>query len=222
VARLSLKSPRFLSNRWGPPHGVEPDALATMLLEPILDELSTAGKSWRDWATEAGAAPGDEESLAEPILSGLNDIGSALSPDIFTNALRLIATLWSRWSNGDDTVRRTLALYAGREGRSLAGILHTLNEQASNTVAQALLRAIRRHVISDHLVIAGRKLAASGTFTYHFTMSDGVISDGRLSVYSYTNPRLRNLARFLRDADLYDGVRVTLAGKRFLDESQPV
>jgi hypothetical protein len=97
-----------------------------------------------------------------------------------------------------------------------------LNEQATKGVEQAIRSAIRRHLVADHLKIAGRKLAASGTFTYHFTLSDGVIADGRLAEYAYTNPRLRNLIRFLRDAHLYDGAAVTPAGTRFLNEGQPI
>jgi hypothetical protein len=54
------------------------------------------------------------------------------------------------------------------------------------------------------------------------TMSDGVVSDGRIAVYTYTNPRLLNLIRFLRDANLHDGQTVTQAGTRFLDASQPI
>jgi len=92
----------------------------------------------------------------------------------------------------------------------------------SASARDAILHLVRRHVVTDHLAIAGRKLAASGTFTYHFTVSDGVVSDGRPANYTFTNPRLRNLMRFVRDADLYDGTAVTPGGTRFLDENKPV
>lgn len=204
-------------------HGREPLPLISGLIEPVLSEMGAEGRSWQEWATTVGLEHIEaEEGLAEPVLSALGNVALAESPGAISSALKLLAVLWSRWSSGDAGVRETIKRYAGRSGRSLAGVLHTLDSNSSKDVGQALAQAIRRHVISDHLVIAGRKLAASGTFTYHFTLSDGVVSDGRLTVYAYTNPRLRNLMRFLRDADLYDGTAVTQAGTRFLNESQPV
>jgi hypothetical protein len=205
------------------PLGVEPHLLVSKLLEPLLAALKTEGRSWRDWAAEIGSVfGGSEESLADQILLSLDDVKLASRPESLSSALQLIATLWFRWGGGDGAVRHTIQVHAGTGGRSLSGVLQTLDDQASSSVEQAVRETIRRHIITDHLAIAGRKLAASGTFTYHFTLSDGVLSDGRLAVYGYTNPRLRNLIRFLRDADLYDGTEVTRAGTRFLNESKPV
>lgn len=205
------------------PLGLEPNILQKKLLDPILAKLGTKGRSWLDWATEIGIGfAGSEETLAEPILTALRDVEHASNQDGLSNALQLIATLWLRWARTETSVRDMIERHAGRGGRSLAGVLRTLDGQASSSVEDAVIHTVRRHLIADHLTIAGRKLAASGTFTYHFTLSDGVISDGRTTTYAYTNPRLKNLIRFLRDADLYDGTIITEAGMRFLSENQPV
>ena len=205
------------------PHGLEPDFLIKKLLEPLLATLGTEGRTWSDWAIEIGSSfSGSEEILAEKILLALGDVDLSSSQASLSSALQLVATLWLRWNGEDASVRHTIERYAGKGGRSLLDVLRTLNEQATNSVEQAIRSAIRGHLIADHLKIAGRKLAASGTFTYHFTLSDGVMADGRLAEYAYTNPRLQNLIRFLRDAHLYDGTAVTPAGTRFLNEGQPL
>jgi hypothetical protein len=197
------------------PFGVEPHLLIGELLDPILSALKIQGQAWEEWATETGSEfAGSEESLAEDILSSLSDLHQASSIDGLSSALRLIATLWLRWGGDDRSVRDTIQHYAGSGGRSLSGVLRSLDSQAAQTVEQAMRGVIRRHLITDHLAIAGRKLASSGTFTYHFTLSDGVVSDGRLAAYGYTTPRLHNLIRFVRDADLYDGT--------VLNDSRPV
>ena len=205
------------------PFGLAPDLLVTRLIEPLLADLDIQGRSWREWATEIGSRfIEQEEDLADRILLTMKDEELASSADALASALRLIATLWYRWSGEDALVRNTIKKHAGKEGRSLSNVLNTLDSQASNSAEQTIIKTIRHHVISDHLIIAGRKLAATGTFTYHLTMSDGVVSDGRIAAYTYTNPRLQNLIRFLRDANLHDGQAVTPAGMRFLDASQPI
>ena len=205
------------------PLGLEPNLLVKNLLEPVLSRVRADGRVWNDWASEIGAEfAGSEERLAKQILPALGDLQQASSQDALSRALQLIGTLWHRWAGPDTSVRDLISGHADRGGRSLAGVLGTLDAKASNTVADAVTQTVRRHLIADHLTIAGRKLAASGTFTYHFTLADGIISDGRLTTYAYTNPRLKNLARFLRDANLIEGTTVTAAGARFLSENQPV
>ena len=213
----------LLTNLQNHPLGMDPNLLLENLLGPPLAKLSATGQTWQEWATVTGVNfVGSEETLAEPILSALSNVELASNPDCLINALQLTATLWLRWGGEDTSVRDTIERHAGNGGRSLSGVLRTLNAEASNTVADALRQTVRRHLIADHLTIAGRKLAASGTFTYHFTLSDGVMSDGRVTTYAYTNPRLRNLIRFLQDAQLYDGSTVTDDGMEFLNENQPV
>jgi hypothetical protein len=70
------------------------------------------------------------------------------------------------------------------------------------------------------MAIAGQKLAGAGTFTYHFLLADGEMSEGQIGAYGYTNPRLQNLTRFLGDAGLHEDGKVTLAGERFLHARQ--
>jgi hypothetical protein len=205
------------------PLGVDPHLLIGELLDPILSALKIEGQTWGEWATEAGSGFAEsEESLAQDILSSLGDPRQASSLDGLSSALQLIATLWFRWGSDGRSVRDTIQHFAGSGGRSLAGVLRSLDNQAAQTVEKAMRDVIRRHLITDHLAIAGRKLASSGTFTYHFTLSDGVVSDGRIAAYGYTTPRLQNLIRFVRDAGLFDGMAVTQAGARFLNDSQPV
>ena len=140
------------------PLGIEPYLLVTRLLDPLLATLGTEGRSWRDWATEIGSAfVGSEELLAEQILSSLRDVKLASRPEGLLSALQLIATLWFRWGAEDSSVRDRIQRHAGPGGRSLSAVLHTLNEHASSSVEQAVGQMIRRHIIADHLTIAGQK-----------------------------------------------------------------
>ena len=202
--------------------GRDLNLLLPQLLEPVLAKINASGRSWQDWAAETGKTfLRSEEKLAKPILSSLIKVASVSSSDSLSKSLQLIATLWHRWGGDDTSVRERVQRYAGNPDRSLSGVIRTLNEEANNKVEDALRQTVRRHLISDHLTIAGMKLAASGTFTYRFTLSDGVMSNGRITEYRYTNPRLGNLTRFLRDARLYDGSSVTKDGMEFLNENQP-
>jgi hypothetical protein len=203
--------------------GEDPAALITEVLEPILNDLNASGAVWEDWATDVGAgASGDEDALAEPILATLSDTSLPLDREALKSAVMLLAVLWARWRADDQGVREAIQSFAGRTGRSLAGLIATLNAHARDSTCQALSKALRRHVVADHLAIAGRKLASSGTFTYHFTSADGLLADGRIATYRYTNPRLQNLARFLQDGGLHDGTTLTSAGTRFLNDRQPI
>jgi hypothetical protein len=211
VARLRAK----------PNGGEDPDTLIAEVLDPAMEGLGADQSAWKSWADQVGAPnAGNEEKLALPVLEALRDERLAEDSVALQSALILLATLWARWASVDTSVRETIAKRASRGGRSLDGVLRTLETQAAAPAPAALRRMVRRHVVSDHLAIAGRKLAASGTFTYHFTSADGVLADGRVARYRYTNPRLRNLVRFLQDARLHGVGGVTPAGKRFLNDCQ--
>lgn len=205
------------------PLGIDPDILLTELLKPILEELDAWDKPWKEWAEKTGKKlSGNESALADPILTALNDLEMASDSSALSKAMEMIATLWFRWGTDETAVFENIQRHAGKGGRSLAGLIKTINTAADKSVFDVSKDLIRRHLIADHLTIAGKKLAASGTFTYHFTLSDGVMSDGRVTTYGYTNPRLRNLIRFLKDAKLYNGMDVTPDGLEFLNEIQPV
>ena len=205
------------------PGGEAPNTLIAETIEPILDGLNANEVSWQEWAAEIGAAnTGNEESLAKPILEALQDTQLAEDRTMLERAMVLLAVLWARWGSAEVDVREAIESYAAKGGRSLNGIIRTLDSHAKSLSLKAVAQAIRRHIVSDHLAIAGRKLAASGTFTYHFTSADGLLADGRIASYGYTNPRLRNLVRFLEDAGLHDDNGVTPIGNSFLNDCQPV
>lgn len=205
-------------------NGVGPEALIRALLVKVEAPLSLSSRNWRVWASECGAEfEGQEEVLAGVLLPALqrpNELAADVG--VWSAAVRLIGVLYTRWSGGEAGVCDAVERAASGGGKSLAGLLRTLKGLESDSGVEALVVALRRHVIADHLAIAGRKLSASGTFTYHFTLTDGVINDGRLSPYGYTTPRIGNLARFLRDAKLCDSAGLAADGLRFLNDHQPV
>jgi hypothetical protein len=205
------------------PTGEHPDTLIADTIGPIVGSSKPGEVSWEDWAEDVGVAnTGSEETLAEPILAALQDTALAEDRAMLESAMALLAVLWARWRSTESSVRGAIEKHGGKGGRSLVALTRTFDSQAKSPILQAVAKAVRIHVISDHLAIAGRKLAASGTFTYHFTSADGVLADGRTATYGYTNPRLRNLVRFLRDTGLYDESGVTSVGKKFLNDCQPV
>ncbi len=201
-------------------NGVTPDALLGALVKIILPRRLQS-MSWRQWASQANSPDDDENLLAEVVLEGLRDSDNSQNPEVLQGAARLLAVLWCKWSNGALGVRDEVLRFAGTGGRSLAGVLATLDATADTPTTATISEIIRRHILLDHLVIAARKLAASGTFTYHFVLADGLLSAGVSTNYGYTNPRLRNLGRFLRDAKLCERESVTPAGLSFLNGTQP-
>jgi hypothetical protein len=205
--------------------GIEPDRLIAEVLDPLVEAAQCGARSWTAWARMISSEySGREGDLAERVLEALRTPDEMASDEeTLVAAIQLLAALWGRWSAGaGKPVREIIGTFAQGGGKSLAGVLKSLDTLADRDVRSTLVEVIRRHVIADHLAIAGRKLSASGTFTYHFTMADGRISDGRVSTYGYTTPRLRNLIRFLRDARLCDDEGPTADGKRFLDEHRPL
>ena len=205
--------------------GIEPEALITEVVDPLMETAGCANKSWAAWAKVIGAEHFEREGeLAGRVLETLR-MPDELADDeeSLVAAIQLLAVLWDRWSEGDGKrVREIIETFAQGGGKSLAGVLKSLDALAARDVRSALIQLIRQHVIADHLAIAGRKLSASGTFTYHFTIADGRMNDGRVSKYGYTTPRLRNLVRFLRDARLCNDGGPTPDGTRFLDEHRPL
>jgi hypothetical protein len=138
------------------------------------------------------------------------------------DAFRLLALLWVRWAGTEGDVRKIILVAAGRNGRSLDGVLRTLDDNADAPVCDAATALLQRHIVTDHQAIAGHKLAAAGTFTYHFMVADGLLTDGEVGAYAYTTPRLGNFTRLLRDAKLIDGDVVTSDGEAFLEQNQPL
>jgi hypothetical protein len=195
----------------------EPGPLVEGLVDSVFSSLGGDG-SWSKWAGNAGAEwEGREDELAAAVLETIGDKEKAGSLRGMEAAARLLATLWRRWRQAPNSVERQITKTAGVDIPSVVIVLATLADSGAERRGAALAKVISRHVIANHMAIAGRKLAASGTFTYHFTMADGRIADGERGEYGYTNPRLGNLLVFLGDAGLHDGGVPTADGIKFLD-----
>jgi hypothetical protein len=201
------------------PSGIEPKDLIEKV---IANSLPASDQSWSQWASSLAPDPeADELRLIEPILQ---DLGNGVRPaqETMLCAFKLLAVLWARWAKGDEAVRPIIARMAGPDGRSLDGILRTLDLCQSLTAGEALAAVMLKHVVIDHQIIAGRKLSTAGTFTYHFLVEDGLLSEGLLGEYGYTTPRLFNLTRVLRDAGYLSDDGVTSDGEAFLEQHQPL
>lgn len=196
--------------------GAAPATLIAALLERAL-ESDVLSQSWASWANSL--SENDEDDLAGPILRVIAQGGSG-DGKTWQAALKLLAVLWVRWGDNQLGVRDEIARGAGPTGRSLAGVLHALNAASNGDVAGVLRSVLQRYIVAEHMTIAGQKLAGSGTFTYHFLLADGEMSDGQLGKYTYTTPRLQNLTRFMGDAGLHAADKVTAEGRRFLDAYQ--
>jgi len=201
--------------------GVSPRQVISDLLDSAFSARDLRG-DWDDWAADMGKmSVGEEGELSQSVLEVLRDLERAQDRTALQAALRLLAALYVRWRNGEGGVRSGLAEYAGVGGRSLSQVLASLERSERADARETVRSVLQEHVVESHLAIAARKLAATDKFTYRFTLSDGVLSDGVSTNYGYTNPRLRNLARFLRDAKLCADDALTAAGEKFLDDNQP-
>lgn len=205
------------------PTGIEPSVLVRELVKRFIADNDSKAV-WSEWARKACDGASDTEYvLSRDVLDGLKRYNvRAEDVNLLTSATKLIGVLWHKWGAGQDKVLDEIAQFSINSGASLAGVIATLNESGKSTVHEALEAVLRRHVIADHLVIAGRKLAVSGKYTYRFVLEDGLLSDGWIAEYGYTNPRLRNLVNFLVDAKLVDADgKVTEPGQRLVDGYQP-
>lgn len=166
------------------------------------------------------------EQLAIADLEGEHDLGAQLQAvaasgikpeeDSILGSTQLILSLWLRWG-GDMDVRQELAAKTV-DGRSAEGVFRFLDAHSDTDANTAVASLIRRFVVSNHLMIAGQKLATGGRFTYRFTLDDGNLVDGEFGQYTYTTPRIFNLHTFARDASLIDAStgKLTAAGTEFL------
>jgi hypothetical protein len=196
-----------------------------LLGEIIASTLPAAVRkaTFMKWALDVSAESADiEEELSLAITQGLQRPDeSASEREVLLAAAKLLGVLWNRWAAGADGVRDEVARFSVHGGNSLAGVLATLSAHTDSATSEALAATMRRHIIEGHLAIAARKLA-TGTFTYRFLLEDGMLSDGWVAPYAYTNPRLGNLAQFLLDAKLVDADgALTQTGRRYHDAHQP-
>lgn len=201
------------------PDGIEPKKLVSEVVGAAMTGTNQPFSQWAD--TVALDNDADEMALVAPVLDNLSS-DSPPPPEIMLNAFKLLGVLWAKWADGSENVRPIIAKAAGPDGRSLDGILRTLDAAKDKAADEALAAVLFKHIIIDHQVIAGRKLSSAGTFTYHFLVEDGRLSEGLLGQYGYTTPRLFNLTRVLRDAGYLNADGVTRDGEAFLELHQPL
>ncbi len=201
------------------PDGIEPKKLVS---EVVGAALGGTGQTFAQWAEAIALKDdADEVGLVAPVLDNLSSDRPPPS-EIMLNAFKLLGILWAKWADGSGNVRPIIARAAGPDGRSLDGIFRTLDVMKDEAAGDALAAVLFKHIIIDHQVIAGRKLSSAGTFTYHFLVEDGRLSEGLLGQYGYTTPRLFNLTRVLRDAGYLNADGVTRDGEAFLELHQPL
>jgi hypothetical protein len=207
----------------GYPGGANPDDLISAYLSRISSELEDADRPWRSWAadeiSDLFGREHDLETAIQPCLKYEENPAPTMAG--LAQAVRLLAVLWARWADGQGGLTELVDRYAGPGGSSISAVLSTLSAAQEASVQEAIGLACRKHIIECHQGIAARKLATAGRDTFHFTMEDGVLSNGRRRAYDYTSPRLANLGRFLADALFIDGNLITPEGLEFLKEHEP-
>lgn len=201
-----------LSNRVAEPTSVEELATSLAALAVADGEASTDNAA----TALATKSLGEDHDLGADLLA----VASVKKmPDVaaIMGSTKLIFSLWHRW-RGNSDVRNELSL-ATAEGRSAEGILRFLDLHPDENARTTVAKLIKKFVVSNHLTIAGQKLATGGRFTYRFTLDDGCLVDGVLGEYTYTQPRIENLLRFSYDAGLIDAGSglITAAGTEFLN-----
>lgn len=203
------------------PSGIDP---ATLLRKVVLLAFEDAESvSWLEWAMEVASGEASETHLAPAVLEGLKDPGGkADRAEVLLNAAKLLGILWVKWSGDGNSLKAEIARFSARTSTSLAGVVNTITDQSEGSVYEALAAVLRRHVIAEHLLIAGHKFAASARFTYRFTFEDGLLRNGILTEYRYTTPRLANLFTFLVDAKLVSqNGAVSATGMDLLNDFKP-
>ena len=203
--------------------GVVPRKLVNKLVKSVIP-MKERKISWSQWAITANDGdPSAENELSEEVLDGLRRYRErADDPEVLLAAIKLLGILWHKWGTGAEQVQQEVERYSARAGASLSGVLATLREASNSTVCEAHEAVVRRHVIAEHLAIAGLKLAFSNNYTYRFVLEDGLLSYGVVAEYGFTNPRLRNLATFLVDAKLIDSDgEITEKGLELVNEFRP-
>lgn len=201
-----------LSNQVTEPTSVE--ALAAHLASLAVSDENASTENLA--ASLALKSLGEEHALGAKLLAAAS-VKRLPETSAVTGSIKLILSLWIRWRETAQ-VRDELLLETV-EGRSVEGVFRFLDLHSATNARQAITMLIKKFVVSNHLMIAGQKLATGGRFTYRFTLDDGCLVDGEFGEYTYTQPRIANLLTFARDAHLVDeetGI-ITAAGAEFLN-----
>jgi hypothetical protein len=201
-----------LSNQVAEPTSVE--ALATTLAALAVGDETASTESLA--VRLALKKCGEEHDLGAELLA-VASVKKRPEASAVTGSTKLILSLWIRWREKapirEELLRETV------EGRSVEGVFRFLDLNSAANARLTIAKLIKKFVVSNHLMIAGQKLATGGRFTYRFTLDDGCLVDGEFGEYTYTQPRIANLLTFARDANLVDresGI-ITAAGAEFLN-----
>lgn len=201
-----------LSNEVAEPTSV--DALVAALAALAVDDETTSTETLASGL--ATKTLGEEHDLGAELLA-VASVKKAPDRSAVEGSAKLILSLWFHWRDNalvrDELLRETV------EGRSAEGIFRFLDLNSAANARLTIAKLIKKFVVSNHLVIAGQKLATGGRFTYRFTLDDGCLVDGEFGEYTYTQPRIANLLTFARDANLVDPAlgTITAAGADFLN-----
>lgn len=155
----------------------------------------------------------EEHELGSELARTAASAGAPTDTEI-ANAVTLLMSLWQRW-NGVSEVGHALGP-ATVAGRSALGVFRLFDDVSGHPAVEAIATVVRKFIVSNHLLIAGHKLASAGTYTYRFIVDDGVLVEGVPAEYDFTNPRIGNLITFAQDAGLLSQGNLTPKGRAFL------
>lgn len=202
--------------------GLSNQAAEPTLLDALVVSLASIAVSDENITTDNLAASlalknlGEEHDLGADLLAAAS-VKKMPESSAITGSTRLILSLWLRWREAsqvrDELFRETV------DGRSVEGVFRFLDINSAANARLTIGKLIKKFVVSNHLMIAGQKLATGGRFTYRFKLDDGCLVDGEFGEYTYTQPRIVNLLTFARDAHLVDeeSGKITAAGAEFLN-----
>ncbi|MGO7482960.1 hypothetical protein ACCT28_17275 [Rhizobium ruizarguesonis] len=197
-----------------------PDQLALDLVSKVLGKNGDRTVSLLEFALHQSFGSLQDEDDAAILLAETAGTTDDPPDALLATAVALIVSLWIRW--GADVRIEAALKPATVSARSALGVFRLLDSLSEKPVSDALASLVRKFIVSNHLLIAGQKLAAAGTYTYRFLVDDGALVDGKAAEYGFTNPRIGNLITFAYDAGLIEGVEITPVGKTFLRAIQPV
>ena len=197
--------------------GVEPSIAVANVISRAFSKNDKHDSSLKMYADElkTSATLNQDCEAGTSIVRSLSDSQQRPNFEMVLEACNLICILFSRWKDSGE-IFKALDPKANFN-RSLAAVIQIMTRLEDRLTTEALSEVIRQFVISNHLHIAGNKLANSGTFTYRFLSEDGLLKDVRLTDYAFTTPRIFNLLWFAEDVGLIKNETLTPAGIEFLD-----
>jgi hypothetical protein len=202
--------------------GLSNDASEPTLVDALAASLASIAVNDENVTLEKLAAKLAVKSLEEEHDLGADLLAAASikkmpETSAIAGSAKLILALWFRWREEaqvrDELLRETV------DGRSVEGVFGFLDLNSAANARLTVAKLIKKFIVSNHLLIAGQKLATGGRFTYRFTLDDGCLVDGEFGEYTYTQPRIANLLTFARDAHLVhvESGAITVAGAEFLN-----